>query len=387
MPLVERKGALRAVIAPGTQVQFTDHVAGGGQELARAVAAAGLPAAVAKRADSKYSGGPSPEWKRIPVSASASGGSLSEALATSAESARSERGRVRFTNLDKVFWPAEGYTKGDLVHYYETVAPVLVPHLRDRPVHMNRFPNGIEGKSFYQRQAKEDTPPWVETVPISSESKGETVSQLVVTCTDTLLWMANQGSIDLHPWLSRRGSLESPDWAVLDLDPKEAPFTDVVKIAREIGMLLRGVGLRPLLKTSGKTGLHVFVPLEEGYTYDQSRMFCEAVARIVVRALPDIATVERNPGGRAGKVYVDFLQNRRSQTVVPPYSVRPVPGASVSTPLFWDELDSDLTPRRFTILTTPERIERHGDLFAKALTDRQGLLPAIAALGEHLASG
>jgi bifunctional non-homologous end joining protein LigD len=195
----------------------------------------------------------------------------------------------------------------------------------------------------------------------------------------------NLGSIDLHPWLSRVGSLDAPDWAVLDLDPKAAPFAHVVRIARAAGKLLRGIGLRPLLKTSGRFGMHVFVPLQPGYTYDHSRMFVEAVARVLVRELPDIATVERLPDRREGKVYLDFLQNRRSQTVVPPYVVRPLRGASVSTPLSWDELEqADLSPQRFTLQTVPERVQTRGDLFRPALEDRQDLLPAIAALDDVL---
>lgn len=202
---------------------------------------------------------------------------------------------------------------------------------------------------------------------------------------DTLTWFANQASIDLHPWLSRRASLDSPDWMVLDLDPKTAPFANVVRIAREAGRVLRGIGLRPLLKTSGATGLHVFVPLEPGYTYEQSRMFCDGLARIVYRKLPAIVTVERKLGSRAGRVYLDYGQNRRGQTIVPPYSVRPGPGATVSAPLAWDELDGDLSPARFTIRTMPGRLAEVGDLFRPALTDRQDLLPAISALERHLA--
>ena len=175
-------------------------------------------------------------------------------------------------------------------------------------------------------------------------------------------------------------SLDSPDWTVLDLDPKEAPFQHVIEIARAVGDVLHDIGLRPLLKTSGKTGLHIHVPLIPGYTYDISKMFCEGVARAVASRLKSIATVERVVGSRGGKVYVDFLQNRRGQTIVPPYSVRPVAGATVSTPLEWDELTDDLHPSLFTIRTMIPRLEEKGDLFAPALNDPQDLLPAIEAL-------
>jgi bifunctional non-homologous end joining protein LigD len=350
----------------------------------QAAAQAGIQRGLAKRADAPYEAGAAQSWVELQA---APPGTPPEKAASNKRAARAPRPsvtRVKLTNLEKVYWPAEGFTKGELVSWYDSVADVLLPYLHDRPVHMNRFPDGIDGKSFYQRQAKEDTPSWVTTVPIDSGTHGSTIPQILCNDRDTLLWMANSGSIDLHPWLSRWGSLESPDWAVLDLDPKGAPFRDVVRIAREIGKLLFGIGLRPLVKTSGKTGLHVYVPLVPGYGYEQARMFCEGVARLVVRDLSAIATVERAIESREGKVYVDFGQNRRGQTVVPPYSVRPVRGATVSTPLSWDELDGDLTPARFTIQTVGERLARLGDLFRPALSDRQDLLQAIEALQGHL---
>ncbi len=231
--------------------------------------------------------------------------------------------------------------------------------------------------------APDGLPDWIETTNVARE--GEEPAHYVV-CNErrTLLYLINLGSIDLHPWFSHRGSLDSPDWAVLDLDPKEAPFPHVIKIAREAGKLLRGLGLEPFLKTSGSSGLHVFVPLAPGYTYEQSRMFCEAVARLLVRDHGDIATVERSVGRREGKVYVDFLQNRREQTVVPPYVVRPVEAASVSMPLDWDELESELRVESFTLANAPARVGRTGDLFRPALSKPQDLAPAVAALGRYL---
>lgn len=379
LPLLDRKAALRALLPVGSHVLFVDHVRGDGPALAAAIATAGLCGAIGKRAISTYRSGAAADWLRVETSAS--GGSAGAAASTPTAPAR-----WKPSNLAKVYWPAEGYTKGDLVAYYAAVAEVLLPHLRDRPLHLNRFPDGIDGKSFYQREVKEGSPSWLRTVPIPHD--GAMVPHHVVDDLDALLHVVNLGSIDLHPWLSRVGSLDAPDWAVLDLDPKSAPFADVVRIARAAGKLLRGIGLRPLLKTSGKSGMHVFVPLQPGYTYEHSRMFLEAIARVLVRELPDIATVERLPENRGGKVYLDFLQNRRSQTIVPPYSVRPVRGASVSMPLAWDELeDADLSPQRFTIHTAPARVARLGDLFRPALEDRQDLMPAIAALQDVLRSG
>ena len=388
LPLLERKTALRAVVEGASPLLYVDHVTGEGERLCQTVAAAGLPGVVAKRARSRYASGASEDWLTIDVDTSERANSVAQALAEVVPAER--RTRVKTTNVGKVYWPAEGYTKGDLIEWYERAAEVLLPHLAQRPVHMNRFPDGIEGKSFYQKDAKEDLPEWVTTVDIESDSKGETVTQMVCNDRDTLIWLANQGSIDLHPWLSRTGTLDEPDYAVLDLDAKESPFEDVIKTARVAGRLLHGIGLEACLKTSGKTGMHIFVPLAAGYSYDHARMFCEALARAVCRELPDIATVERIPSQRGGRLYVDFLQNRRSQTIVPPYSVRPVPGAHVSTPVHWDELDAGLRPSLFTIRTVGERIERFGDLFRPALPSEGGgqdLMPAILKLEEALRNG
>ncbi len=388
LPLLDRKQALRALLPALAHVFFMDHVMGEGEKLAEVVAAAGLPGLIAKRADSPYRAGRARVWCEVAVRADhgSSAVPVTEALQEKKRRSPEER-RVKYTNLDKVYFPAEGFTKGDVIAYYESVSEVLVPYLQGRPVHLNRFPDGIEGKSFYQKEAKGETPPWIRTVTLASKHRDEGVLRYMVCDNrDTLMYLINLGSIDLHPWMSRVEAPDSPDYAVLDLDPKEAPFTDVIRIARELGRLLRGIGLRPLLKTSGKTGMHVVIPLVPGYDYDQTALFCESVARVVVRELPEIATVERAIPSRAGKVYVDFGQNRKGQTVVPPYVIRPVRGATVSAPLTWDELESDLHPSRFTIRTAPERLARLGDLFRPLFSDRQELGPAIAKLEEYLGS-
>lgn len=298
--------------------------------------------------------------------------------------ARPKRGarssRIKPSNLDKVFWPGDGTTKGQLIDYYDEVAETLLPYLVDRPVHMNRHPDGIDGKSFYQREAPEHCPDWFPTVPIASESKGRPVRHMLCQDRDCLLWLVNLGTIDLHPWLSRWQTPDQPDWAVLDLDPKGAPFSDVLRVARTIGKVLQSIGIRACVKTSGKTGMHIHIPLRPGYTYEHTRMFCEGIARVVLREHRDIATIERNPSKRGGLLYIDFLQNRRGQTVVPPYAVRPVPGAQVSTPLTWDELSSDIHPSMFTLHDVPARLRAVGDLFRPTLTDGQDLLPAIDRL-------
>jgi len=386
IPLLDRKQALASIIPALPFVLHVDHVAARGEELVEVASAAALKAVIAKEASSPYESGPSRHWRRIETrpAPGAEKVDLMDALSRAEPRATpgDSRRKIKFTNLEKVFWSREGYTKGDLIAYYDQVADVLVPYLRERPMHMNRYPDGIEGKNFYQKDAPDHTPDWVETELIPSDSRGESIRYIVCNNRETLLWLANLGSIDLHPWFSRRTSQDSPDWAVLDLDPDGSPFPQVVRVARELGKLLRGIGLRPYLKTSGATGLHIFVPLRPGYTYEQSRQFCEVVARMVAAELRDIATVDRVVGRRGGRVYIDFLQNRRGQTVVPVYAARPVPGAAASTPLDWDELSTELDPVAFNIKTVPQRIARLGDLFRPTLTDVQDLAPAIDALGE-----
>ena len=382
LPLLERKQLLRSLLPSLPSLLYADHVTAGGESLAAVAAGAGFHGLIAKRAASTYRSGAQSDWRRVPLQASAEAREVEVRAALSAAAGRQrEQADVQFSNLDKVFWPAEGYTKGDLLAFYEQVSDHLLPYLRDRPVHMNRFPDGIGGKSFFQRQAPAGIPDWVELVEVDDRH----TRQFICNDLRTLLYLVNLGSIELHPWLSRRSSLAVPDYAVLDLDAKEASFANAVRVARTAGKVLRGIGLRPAIKTSGASGLHVYVALVGGFSYEQVRLFMEAVARVVARELPDIASVERLPRGRGGKVYVDFLQNRRSATVVPPYAARPVAGARVSMPLEWDELDGGLHPSRFTIANVPEMLVRRGDLFRATLTDPQDFAPAIDKLQIYLA--
>ena len=383
LPLLERKHLLRTLLPPSPTLLFADHVAASGESLAAVAEAAGFHALVAKRADSRYRPGAHSSWRTVPLQAAAEARRVDVHTALAAATQRGRRGgRVAFSNLDKVYWPREGYAKGDLLRFYEQVAEFLLPYLRERPVHMNRYPDGIEGKSFFQRQAPAGVPDWVELVEVDDRHD----RQFICNDLQTLLYLINLGSIELHPWLSRRGSLEQPDFAVLDLDAKETTFANAKRVARTAGKVLRGIGLDPSVKTSGASGLHVYLPLVPGYRYDQVRLFMEAVARVVAREHPDIASVERLPQGRGGKVYVDFLQNRKSATVVPPYVARPVPGANVSMPLEWDELDGELHPGMFTIANTPSLLAQRGDRFRATLTGQQDFAPAIERLQEYLAA-
>ena len=377
LALRERKAALRALLpAESAKLFLVDAVAERGEALASAAAESGLPAIIAKKASSPYRPGPSTDWLLIPAVKSVESRRAPRKAAAAASA-------FAITHPRKVYWPEQGYTKGDLVSYYDRAAGWILPYLKDRPLHLYRWPDGIRGKSFYQKQLPEDILGQVETVNVAHDGE-EPVYYAMCNDRRALLTLINTGSIDLHPWMSRKGSLDSPDWAFIDMDPKDAPFSSVIKLAREIGKLLRGIGIEPYLKTSGSTGLHVCIPLKPVYSFEQSRMFCEAVARIIVRDHGDISTVERVVSRREGKVYLDFLQNRREQTIVPPYVVRPVEAASVSMPLAWDELESEFRVQDFTLVNAPQRVERTGDLFRTALTRPQDLAQAIQSLEKSL---
>ncbi|MGH7702888.1 MAG: DNA ligase D, partial [Gemmatimonadales bacterium] len=268
---------------------------------------------------------------------------------------------VKFSNLDKLFWPWEGYTKGDLVEYYRTVSPSLLPYLKDRPVVLTRYPDGIEGKSFFQKDAPKFVPEWLRTERMWSEQAQREIDYFVCDDEPSLLYIANMASIPLHIWGSRVASLETPDWSILDLDPKGAPFSDVVKVARMLHDLCDAIELPSLVKTSGSSGLHVLIPLGRQCTYEQARSLAELLARVVATELPEIATITRAVSQRDGRVYLDFLQNGHGRLLAAPFSVRPLPGATVSAPLQWSEVNSKLDITRFTIKTLPRRMEKLGD--------------------------
>ncbi|MBA3343399.1 MAG: DNA ligase D [Gemmatimonadaceae bacterium] len=267
---------------------------------------------------------------------------------------------IAFSNPGKIYWPAEGYTKGDMIEYYRAVSRWLLPYLKNRPVVLTRFPDGIEGKSFYQKDAPEFAPDWMRTVPIWSEETQRDIRYFVCDDEESILYIANSGSIPLHIWASRVGSLELPDWCVIDLDPKEAPFSDVIRVAQVLHRICDSAGLPNYVKTTGKTGLHILLPLGRQFTYEQSRVIGELLARLVIRELGDIATITRHVTKRGDKVYIDYLQNRHGQTIVAPFSVRPLPGATVSMPLTWDEVNDSLDPRAYTIRSAIERLEGLG---------------------------
>jgi bifunctional non-homologous end joining protein LigD len=294
---------------------------------------------------------------------------------------------VPFTNLDKVFWPDSGQTKGDLIEYYRSVSEWLLPYLRDRPLVLTRYPDGIEGKSFFQKNAPEWAPDWIRTVKLWSEDSQRDIEYFVCDDLESLLYVVNLGTIPLHVWSSRVSSLGEPDWCVLDLDPKDAPFGDVVRVARHIRKLCREIDLPAFPKTSGSTGLHVLIPLGRRFTYEQSRTLAELLARVVAAELPEIATIIRNPRERGGRVYVDYVQNGRGRLLVAPFSVRPVPEASVSAPLKWTGVTKRLHARAYTIENLPKRMRRLGeDPLAPVLELKPDLPSVLARLAERFES-
>lgn len=270
-----------------------------------------------------------------------------------------------FTHLDKVFWPQEGYTKGDLIEYYRSIAPFLLPYLKDRPQVLHRFPNGIEKPGFYQKNITRGFPEWVSTTLVKHGEEDH--RYLLIPDEKSLLFAINLGCIELNPFSSRIQHLNFPDYLILDLDPEDIPFQKVVEMAQAIHGFLESCDIPNYCKTSGATGLHIYVPLGAKYEFEQAKLFAQMIAEAMNEQLPEISSVIRSPKKRQHKVYIDFLQNNFGQTVAAPYSVRPRPGAPVSTPLNWSEVKQGLDPLQFTIKNMPERLSKKGDLFKPIL--------------------
>lgn len=287
---------------------------------------------------------------------------------------------MTITNPTKVFWPDEGYTKAELVEYYERVSGWLLPYLRDRPLVLARYPDGILGKTFFQKDAPEWAPEWIRRERIHAKGVERDIDYFVVDDVEALRYVANTGTIPLHLWASRVGTIERPDWLVLDLDPKGAPFTDVVKVALALRGILERLELPSYPKTSGATGLHILLPLGARYSYEETRTFARLLATLTVEAVPAISTIARMINTRGGKVYVDFGQNGPGQTIVSPLSVRPLAGAPVSMPLRWPEVTARLDPRRFTIRTAPARLEKVGDPMTPVLGEGIDIAAALGRL-------
>jgi bifunctional non-homologous end joining protein LigD len=292
---------------------------------------------------------------------------------------------LRLSNLDKPFWPDEGITKGDLLSYYRAVAPVLVPHLKDRPFTMRRYPDGAYGEAFFQKDAPKHMPEWIPTFHalVSSRDQARTKKWIdfpLVNDELALLWMVNMGCIDMNAWYSRIDKPDRPDFVLFDLDPTpDVPWARTIEVALILKELLDALALESFPKTSGGKGFHVLVPLDRRATFDDSRHFAEIVAGAIARAHPKLATTEWSKARRRG-VLIDANQNGEGKTIASPYSVRPKPHAPVSTPLTWDEVDDKLNPSIYTMPVVLERVRLHGDLHAGLLTTRQSLSKALKRL-------
>jgi bifunctional non-homologous end joining protein LigD len=295
---------------------------------------------------------------------------------------RKGRRTLTLSNLDKVFWPDEGITKGDLIAYYREIAPVLVPHLKWRPFTMKRYPDGIDGKSFFQKDAPSHMPSWIATREFAVSTRDtprrrRNIRAPLVDDELALLWMVNMGCIDMNTWYSRVDRPERPDWVLFDLDPSpDVGFREVVQVALLIKAVLDGIGLESFAKTSGADGMHVLVPIERRSTYEQTREFAEIVARALASTHRGLVTIAWQKAKRRG-VLVDANQNGEGKTIASVYSVRPRPGAPVSTPLRWEEVTESLDPAGFTMDAVLARVARHGDVFAGVLTGKQSLAKAI----------
>ncbi|MDX6271710.1 MAG: bifunctional non-ous end joining protein LigD [Acidobacteriota bacterium] len=287
---------------------------------------------------------------------------------------------IALTNLDKVYWPEEGYTKGDLVRYYYEIAPHLAPYLEGRPLIMKRYPAGIGGSSFHQHDVNE-APEFVQTAAVDVE-EGHEVDYIVGGERATQVYMANLGAIERHPWHSRVERLDRPDWVVFDLDPENVDFEIVCDVALSTREILRGLGLESYAKTSGSRGLHIYVPITPEHDYAAAARFAELVAGRVVGANAQVATVERSLKKRKrARIYVDHMQNARGKSIVAPYSVRPRPGAPVSAPLTWEEVGrKKIRPQDFNIKNISRRLARKGDLFEPVLGGGQTLSEALREL-------
>jgi len=272
-----------------------------------------------------------------------------------------------FSNLSKIFWPKEKLTKRDMINYYYQVAPYMLPYMKDRPQTLNRHPHGIVGESFYQKNVKGKVPEWIETFPYYSETDGEEKEFLVCTNEASLLYIASLGCIEMNPWSSRMQSPENPDWCIIDLDPDKNTFDEVIRAAQVTKQILDAIDVSAYCKTSGSTGLHIYIPLGAKYTYEDSKEFGRSIVKLVHAEIPSFTSIERKTADRAGKMYLDFLQNRPQATVAAPYSLRPKPFAPVSMPLHWEEVKKGLKIKDHNLKNAIPRLREMGDPFKGAI--------------------
>lgn len=316
----------------------------------------------------KMANAPKKSEKKLTAGKTVKGGVLLSDDNPKEQVVRIGRRELKLTNLNKVYWPKEKYTKRDLLNYYHEIAPYILPYMLDRPQSLNRHPNGIEGANFYQKNTAGKVADWVTTYRFDSESQGP-IDFMVCTDEASLLYMASLGCIEMNPWHSRTAAPHRPDWCVIDLDPDGNPYDQVISVALVIKGLLEEMKVPACCKTSGATGMHIYIPLKAKYTYDQSRMLARLIVEMAHQdqRIASFTSLERTPAKRKKKIYLDFLQNREIQTLAAPYSIRPRPGATVSTPLHWEELKKGLKPGNFTMRNIFSRLKSEGDLFKPVL--------------------
>ncbi len=302
--------------------------------------------------------------------------------AKTAEDLKVGSNTVTITNRKKIYWPDDKITKGDMIDYYDKISSYMLPYLKDRPLSLKRNPNGITDAGFYHKDAGENTPDYVNVFKVKSESNGKIIDYIVCNNKATLLYVANLGCIEMNPWNSTQKKPGHPTWMVIDIDPSDKnTFADVVDVALATREVLEKAGIKGYCKTSGSSGLHVYIPLKNKYDYETVKNFAHIVASFVQEQLPEISSLERSLSKRGPKIYVDYLQNRTGQTLASVYSLRPVPGAQLSTPLEWKEVNAKLHPSQFTIRNIFRRLEKKGDLFSGVLTESMSIPKALKNLG------
>ena len=290
-----------------------------------------------------------------------------------------QQSRVKLTNLHKLYWKKEKITKKEVIDYYRDIPEIILPYLKDRPQSLFRTPDGADGKGFFQKNMKDLAPEWARTIELESGT-GETIEYLLCQDLDTLLYMVNLGCIEINPLSSSLPNLDHPDYMVFDLDPVEVDFSKVVELALKFKELFDQLGLPAFCKTSGSRGMHLFVPVQQRYSYDQVQAFVKAIESHIHAENPELTSFERSPSERRGKVYFDYLQNAKGKTMSVVYSLRPRPGALVSAPVRWEELTPKLTPQAFTIRNMRKRIEKEGDLWKGIFDQRVDMEKALSRI-------
>jgi bifunctional non-homologous end joining protein LigD len=289
--------------------------------------------------------------------------------------------KVPVSNPGKIYFPEKKITKGDVIAYYNDIAPYMLPHLKNRPMSLKRNPNGIHGEAFFHKNAGDTAPSWVKTFETWSDSSERMIEYVLCNDAATLVYLANLGCIEMNPWNSTFNKPDYPTWIVMDLDPSDGnTFEQVIETAQAVKEVCDKSKITAYCKTSGASGLHIYIPLGGKYDYDVAKSFAELMAIAVHELVPSFTSLERNLKKRGEKIYVDFLQNRRGQTLAAAYSLRPVEAASVSAPLLWNEVKSGLHPSQFDIHNIFPRVQKHGDLFSNVLTEKNDIKKAIKTL-------